>query len=205
MARFNTSRPTMQQAARILGHERLMIMRRGVRGGAYSIRPTIETVVHAVSIYLRAEGTSLRDIIEPTPALGQDAVRHACECLDEDLRNELKAFVRRELKKKMMITAGDHHNAVEGQFEKILGRLCGNAAIRLIFAVFYELGARNFNRVLQRTDSRMLENRRTLIDLSNAILARDVSRALAYWDEYVGNAIKWQEQDLGEKLLNQSL
>lgn len=205
IARFGTSRPTMQQATRILSHEKLLVMRRGVRGGAYSTRPPIETVIQAVSIYLRVEGTTKRDIIEPSPALGRDAVRLACGSTNEAVRDELRLFIANERRKKASTTGEDRSDVVDREFGELIGRLCGNSVLRLLLAVLFELGAWHLDLVLRRTDERLMEIRKTRIDLANAIIARDTAIAIAYWDKYISNTVRWHEEDLGEEIMTRRI
>lgn len=205
IARFGTSRPTMQQATRILSHEKLLVMRRGVRGGAYSTRPPIEMVVQAVSIYLRVEGTTKRDISEPSPALGRDAIRLACKSNDEAVRNELRLFLASERKKKASTTGDDRSDVVDRKFGELIGRLCGNSVIRLLLAVLFELGAWHLDLVMHRTDARLIEIRQTRIDLAAAIIARDTAIAIAYWDKYITNTVRWHEEDLGEEIMTRRI
>src|SRR5690554_8119325 len=55
LERLGISRPTFRQAARLLEHEQLLVIKRGVGGGFYSRRPSIHTVANSAALYLRSE------------------------------------------------------------------------------------------------------------------------------------------------------
>jgi DNA-binding FadR family transcriptional regulator len=80
LERLGVSRPTLRQAARLLEAEQLLEVRRGLKGGLYGRKPDTEGVIHATSVFLRSEGTTLLDVVEVqvlvTPACAGSAARH---------------------------------------------------------------------------------------------------------------------------------
>src|SRR3954454_23643808 len=58
------SRPTLRQAIRLLEEEQILVVRRGVRGGLFGRRPTIQGVSRTTSVFLRAERTTYGDLLQ---------------------------------------------------------------------------------------------------------------------------------------------
>ena len=59
LRRLGISRPTLRQAAALLGQEQLMNVRRGPGGGYFTTRPDISAVVHMAAIWLQLEHVAI--------------------------------------------------------------------------------------------------------------------------------------------------
>jgi len=59
LRRMGISRPTLRQAAALLGQEQLMNVRRGPGGGYFTTRPDISAVVHMAAIWLQLEHVAI--------------------------------------------------------------------------------------------------------------------------------------------------
>src|SRR6185312_9007198 len=69
MERFGVSRPTLREAFRVLESESLIVVQRGVRGGARVTRPRRETLARYAGVILEYEGVTLRDVYDARIAL----------------------------------------------------------------------------------------------------------------------------------------
>lgn len=69
--KFRVTGPTLRQAVRLLEHEQVIEVRRGVRGGYFADRPNIETISRVAAVYLRSrlgsfdEMTVFLEFIQP--------------------------------------------------------------------------------------------------------------------------------------------
>ena len=88
MAQYGVSRPTLREALRLLEAERLIVVRRGGKGGAVIQRPGLEGAARQFGFLLNYRGVTLGDlhqartIIEP-PALAGLARTATSEQIDE--------------------------------------------------------------------------------------------------------------------------
>lgn len=71
------SRGTMRQAARVLEHEGLIRVRRGINGGYFSARPDAGTIGHAVAAFLQTIHPDPPDVVAMASALWAEALRKA--------------------------------------------------------------------------------------------------------------------------------
>lgn len=92
--RFGVSRPTLRQAAKIAESERMISVRRGVRGGFYAARPDVSDAIRTINRYLRLQGAELRHMRVFQGATLESA-RLAAGCTDEDLREHLRELIDR--------------------------------------------------------------------------------------------------------------
>lgn len=138
MNALGVSRPTFRQAARLLEHEQLLKIKRGIGGGFFALPPSAEAVTRLASIFLNSQGTTLEHINEACGPLLIEAVRMVARNPDVTVRSQLQEFV-------------DRHRGYEQQdderlyvrivleFEQLLGRLSGNPAVELMINVMRDL------------------------------------------------------------------
>lgn len=95
--RLGVSRVTVRQVARLLEYEGLLRVRRGINGGYFAARPSVEMVGSVVCAYLDTLGLNTRQTGGVATALwietlrqAANADRAAARALVEKLRGELK-------------------------------------------------------------------------------------------------------------------
>src|SRR6185503_3028596 len=84
LRRLGVSRPTLRQAAALLGQEQLMDVRRGPGGGYFTTRPDISAVVHMAAIWLQLEHVAIGEILASTSALRRELAPLAALNMDEE-------------------------------------------------------------------------------------------------------------------------
>ena len=137
LARYQISRQTLRQAARVLENEQLLRVQRGVGGGYYVRRPTIEAIGRAAATYLRIRQITLEDIVEVGQLIDPTVVRKAALSEDEATRKELSDLVE---------TIGNNIGGPaefiswDNQVYKLIARLAGNPALELLTSVFAQIG-----------------------------------------------------------------
>jgi len=77
---------TVQQAARILEHEGLLVVRRGPGGGYYGKRPDEAALERSLAAFLRVHGFGYLEAFEMITLLDCDIFPAAARCEDESMR-----------------------------------------------------------------------------------------------------------------------
>ncbi len=140
LARHGVSRPTFRQAARVLEHEQLMVVKRGIGGGYYARRPSIESVERAAATYLRSRHTSLAQLLEAAGSMSRALVRLAAQSADEEARQKLRQHFERGLKRGDAEISVAEANAYDAEGAALIGALSGNPPLELFFATLYQVG-----------------------------------------------------------------
>ena len=129
MARFETSRPTIREALRILEFQSLIIIIRGAKGGAQVKKVDPQVLTQATALLLQARGATLGDVYQARALIEPPAARLAAETRSEAAAVALQAQLDRE-----RAAAGDERaRAYEvAAFHRILLEQCGNVALALV-------------------------------------------------------------------------
>ena len=170
---YNVSSPTLRQAARLLEHEGVLKVKRGVHGGYYADRPKIEAITRVGAIFLRTNANALNDIERVMDALTPLIVNSV---IQSERLHELEGIVR--------IGTTDHepeHVAnLEAQFVRLLIDLTGNSVIQLIHAVVFQFGM-TVPTQLRPSDAKLVQAlRRSTIALAKALLEKDAEAAIGH-------------------------
>ncbi len=167
--RFKVTGPTLRQAVRLLEHEQLIEVRRGVRGGYFAARPNLDTISRVAAVYLRSrvgsfdEMTVFLEFIQPFLV---DLV------LASDRLEEVRPFAQ-------PADGTETHEELTAQqteFGDLLWSLADNAPMQLVYAIFFQVGSGVEREPVQDlSEVRMLQANR--IRFARALLDRD--RAVA--------------------------
>ncbi|MGQ5700559.1 FadR/GntR family transcriptional regulator [Sandaracinobacteroides sp. A072] len=173
LGRLGVSRPTLRQAAKIVENDRLLTVRRGIRGGFYASRPDAEDAIRTLARYLRLKGATLADIMVVSRRVSEEAATLACGSTDESLRLALARF-----------TAGlDDADtpaaliAAEDEMARLVSRMSGNPAIELVMAIGFSFGMEEQGMGLYRDPEQRAQARKLLRGLCDAILDGDAEVA----------------------------
>ena len=179
---FGVSRPTLREGIRILEAQGVLEQRPGPRGGLVVRRPTLDTLAHTFSIYLRfnrvpfAAVLQAREVVEP--ALASEAARQGTE---DDFR-ELEASIER------MKKIGEDQAAFVAEnrlFHAIIARTGANKVLDTFWGMLSALAHGEHHGVHYT-----FGNRRHVIAAHQAILdacrQRDPAAAAATMAEHIG-------------------
>jgi GntR family transcriptional repressor for pyruvate dehydrogenase complex len=86
---------TVQQAARILEHEGLLLVKRGPGGGYYGARPDDAALERSIAAWLRVHGSGRHEALEMITLLEVELSTAAAACDDENLRGQLRDIAGR--------------------------------------------------------------------------------------------------------------
>lgn len=194
LGKLGVSRPTLRQAAKIVENDRLISVRRGIRGGFYATRPDAQDAIRTLARYLRLRGATLADILLVSRQVSEEASALACGCEDAGLRDQLKAFVGR-------IEDNDTPAAIikaEGDLVSLIARMSGNPAIELVMAIGFSFGMEEQRVGLYRDADHRAVARRLQRQLCQAILERDADVARVMMKRRSASVLGWIEQLQGE-------
>ena len=174
MEALGVSRPTFRQVARLLAHEQVLTIKRGVGGGFFARRPTLNTVSRAVAAYLNSRQTSLQQVLEAAQGVFRMGVELAVGSDDQAARERLA-----RLREKLVAEGGRRQTArqllaLESELEGILGALSGNPAIELSLTMFNQFGAeQSTTKLYAGHPERIQAWNKASIGCVDAILAKD--------------------------------
>ena len=171
------SRPTLRQAAKIVESDRLIVVRRGLRGGFFATRPDARDAIRAPALYLRLNGANIAQVHAVTRLISEEAAAEASRCTDPQLRARLGAL-RASIESDDIAdeTSGEVIQR-ENELANLLGQMSGNPAILLFMEIVYAFGSLSRNLKFYHRAEDRLANRTRQRGLCDAVLARDSEEA----------------------------
>jgi DNA-binding FadR family transcriptional regulator len=173
IARLGASRPTFRQAVNLLEHQGLLSIGRGVKGGLYSQRPSIVTVIESAAIYLMTQETTLSNLWLATDAMMIEAVKLAAECSDDRLHCEAGEMLGR-------FCLIEHESQTLAAFEEdelamitLICRMSKSPPVDLLLRALYSVGLKAFPSIFDGREDLMQYRRTARIKLLKAIAAGD--------------------------------
>jgi DNA-binding FadR family transcriptional regulator len=187
IAEFGVSRPTMREAVLLLEAESLIVVRRGVGGGARVQTPKRAVAARYAGLILEHQGTTVRDVYDArvvieTPSVGILARRRT----KADLAQLRTALARQQAVADDPSASLAEHN----EFHRLVVRLAGNDTLCLLNDVVQEIIKTTNSRLSQEkvpsarasADRKAVKSHRLLVDL---IEARDADAAEALWRKHL--------------------
>ena len=193
LGRFGVSRPTLRQAAKIVESDRLISVRRGVKGGFYAERPNTGDAIKALARFLRMNGATIAHVHAATRLIAEEMGVAAAQCTDIDivLRERLVAFRDR-------IDANDSVAEIvraETELARLLAEMSGNPASQLFIEIGYTFG-RDDHQVAFYHDPADRERARALQrGLCDAVLAGDGEIARLMMQRRSATITEWLARD----------
>jgi GntR family transcriptional regulator, transcriptional repressor for pyruvate dehydrogenase complex len=196
MAQFGVSRPTLREAFRILETESLISIRRGSRGGARVMAPTLSVAAGYVGLLLQMSGTTIgevydtRAIIEPAAAR-MLATNHTQQDLD-DLRaviEQLRALVE-EGAGNPSRSLGEG-SALAWRFHDLMMQRAGNRALAIQWGVLRDVTETHLASAVNRTRNRadlltsFRKSIRSYTRLVDLLEAEDAEGAADHWRKHL--------------------
>ncbi len=192
--RLGVSRPTLRQAARILEHEQLLSVRRGLRGGLFARTPSSEPVAQVASVYLRSRQTSIAELTVAVGALSAELARLAAADPDADARASLLAWVE-DYQARDRADEQRWFLATALEFGGRLAALSGNRPLALFEDVLNELAMAPFGvkifAIRERIDTARAHHRR----LAAAVRDGRQDAAAAAAKHQSATAMRWLAED----------
>jgi|KBSSwiStaDraftv2_1062776.scaffolds.fasta_scaffold09979_10 GntR family transcriptional regulator, transcriptional repressor for pyruvate dehydrogenase complex len=166
---LGVGRATLRQTARLLEHEHLLRVKRGVGGGYYGHRPDSRAVTGAAATYLRIHTPTFLDLLVAAAPLHIELARLAAQAPVID-RSALAATVeafRDETISARRLTDSDI------ALRERLYELAKNPFLELVLRVHLEICLQEFREPILDSDERIEVFRRNRLGLATAVLERD--------------------------------
>jgi GntR family transcriptional regulator, transcriptional repressor for pyruvate dehydrogenase complex len=169
LQQLEISRPTLRQAAKIVESDRLISVRRGVKGGFYAERPNAQDAIKALARYLRMNGATIAHVHAATRLIAEEMGVAAAACKDLSLKGKLAAFRER---------IDSHDNVVdivraETELARLLAEMSGNPASQLFIEIGYTFGREDHQTVFYQSAEDRERARILQRGLCDAVLAGD--------------------------------
>ena len=187
--RFGISRPTLRQAAKLVERDRLISIRRGIKGGYFADRPDARDAIQSLARFLRLKGATLGNVIQVTrPVSEEAAVAAAARRNDADVER-LRAF---------LATVDDRDTprdliAAEVELARLIAGISGNPVVELVMEIGYSFGLDEEGRDLYADPGRRARTRAMQRSLCQAIVDGDpevarlmMNRRSRQFDEWLG-------------------
>ncbi|MET4132876.1 GntR family transcriptional repressor for pyruvate dehydrogenase complex [Porphyrobacter sp. MBR-155] len=187
LTQLGVSRPTLRQAAKIVESDRLVSVRRGVKGGFYAARPDAADAIRTLARYLRMKGGTLTDILVVSRLVSEEAAARACQCEDEVMRRRLEDFLS-------SVEDNDSPGAMikaESELVETISKMSGNPAIELVMAIGFSFGREEREVELYRDPEHREIARGLHRQLCLAILDRDEEIARVIMRRRSATMLEW--------------
>jgi GntR family transcriptional regulator, transcriptional repressor for pyruvate dehydrogenase complex len=140
VATYGVSRPTLRQAAALVGQEQLLVVRRGVGGGYFARRPDTDAVAHMAAIYLQARNTTLVEIIKAVEPIKTEMASLAARNRDPKIIEDWREFQARDREAERV---GGYREFLksEREFGRVIGEACQNRVLELFLKTLYDFCA----------------------------------------------------------------
>ena len=96
IARYGVSRAVFREAVRLLEHDGVAEMRRGLHGGLFILQPDSQPVARAMAVYLDFEQVEPRQLDDARLAIEVSCVERVAARISEDKVAEIRAFLTAE-------------------------------------------------------------------------------------------------------------
>lgn len=133
-ALLNVSRPTVRQVARLLEQEGLLQVRRGISGGYFACRPSVEVIENSVSSYLKMVQLDVEDVTEIASALWIVAVRKLAAARANQTPSALEPLRAKVVALSEEATFSEV-SAIERECRRQVFKMIDSAYIELIFHI----------------------------------------------------------------------
>jgi GntR family transcriptional regulator, transcriptional repressor for pyruvate dehydrogenase complex len=194
--RYQISRPTLRQAARVLEHQQLLIVKAGAHGGYFVSRPSGSDLVSAAVLYLQSRDFKLADNIIASLAIAQRVAVSAAKSDNEVARQALREMRDRYAAQDFASLPVARLHEAEIELSKAVTDLCGNAAFELFHRIVWEFGAEDVrNKMFDGKPGRIRRLRDLHLALVDAIIAQDVEIAGVLSARGGDQMIAWLEED----------
>jgi len=136
MSQFGVSRPSLREAFRILESEKLIVVRRGSRGGARALRPDLTVAARYLGLLMQFEGVLLADVFQARALIEPVAVRLLAQsenCVESS--QELRDVLAQMTAESTVAQRVDIWLA----FYQRMFELAGNETIRILYGTLTEV------------------------------------------------------------------
>jgi DNA-binding FadR family transcriptional regulator len=198
MALYDVSRPVVREALRILESEALIVIKRGVGGGARFTKPDVGVAAHHTAMLLQLEGVTLADLFEARATLEPSAVRRLVLQHDDRVIAQIRAMHDEE---RAVVDVPAQFATCATRFHAGLIELSGNKTLAVLARLLLEIVETHNRATIDRLKSQAPKVLRAASDwhgkLVDLIVAGDADAAETCWREHVEHAAQTALDRLG--------
>jgi GntR family transcriptional repressor for pyruvate dehydrogenase complex len=176
IATLGVSRPTFRQAARLLEHELLLKIKRGIGGGFFAQPPSAQAVSRMAAIFLNSQGATLQQIASATAPVVEEAAGVLAGTSDASVRRRLTEHVKQNAGFEASPDEEQRLQAVLA-FDALIGQLSGNPALALMLDLLHGLVRNPDHGLFRVTPARARAHALYQQQLAAAVQKRDVATA----------------------------
>jgi len=175
---FKASRGTLREALRVLEQKGLIVIKTGVKGGAVVKDLTTRQVSESLTLLIRSQRVSLRDLAEFREGVeGIVAALAVQRATKEDVRRLKKLLKEAKAHLEAGTERWDAFIQVDNQIHMALARMAGNPVYESVMQTVYDNIHRYFDRFLPRQEDILKENYQDLCEVLKAVEERQASKA----------------------------
>ncbi|GGL13574.1 FadR/GntR family transcriptional regulator [Nocardia jinanensis] len=206
MERYGISRPTLREAFRILESERIIIVRRGARGGARVMLPDTGTAGRYVGTLLQYKGTTLADVYEARMTVETSAVAVVARKRTATGLGRLEAMLAEG--EQLLDDPEAYGRRHDLEFHRLLAELAGNETMMVMLDILFSIIECHNEKVLRehRGEPEHLAKcraaQRSHAKLIELIRAKDAEKAVTFWRRHLIQVSEFMIGDPGETVLD---
>jgi DNA-binding FadR family transcriptional regulator len=201
MASYSVSRPSLREALRILESEGLIVIRRGVHGGARASRPSIARAAGYVGALMESRGITLVDVYDARTWIEPAAAKLLAEQRSRARQvRQLTAMLEYEA----AVHGSDDEEYIRSTFEfsKELIELSGNKTLSLLWQALHHVISIEFSDFLRAASPRAFRLRQEhCAELLRLITKGDGEAVEEYWRQQLMHVRPWVANRHSEKTI----
>lgn len=205
MEQYGVSRPTLREAFRILEAERLINVRRGVRGGARVMTPDVSVAARTVGLLLQMQGTTIDDVYEARmitePPCGRLLAERRTQQDIDDLLAVVEKLKAETAARKPFVPDPDTWADLTYRFHELILQRCGNRTMAMQGAVLQDIVATHLRTKIARSSEdsdtperyqRAIRSYRKFVTL---VREQDGAGAEKHWRSHMQSAAQYLLKD----------
>ncbi|GGE45556.1 GntR family transcriptional regulator [Agaricicola taiwanensis] len=127
LAQFGVSRPTLRESLRILESQEVIRLRPGPGGGILVRRPSVDTLAHSFSVFLRLNDVPFIEVLKAReaiePALAAEAALNGEEVLFEEMQQSIVRMKQADMSDEAFV-------AENRMFHRLVAQASGNEVLK---------------------------------------------------------------------------
>jgi GntR family transcriptional regulator, transcriptional repressor for pyruvate dehydrogenase complex len=177
--RLGLSKPTLRQAARLLEHRELLVVKRGVNGGYYARRPSANAVSASAAAYLNARGATYAQVLQFQHMYNVQAARLAAASRNAELREALSRVIERVEAEDPIKQSAVAFLSCDDALAGAIVELAENPLLDLVHRIAFDFGALETRNRFADSPDRRVEWRNARLSVARAVLQGDPDQSEA--------------------------
>ena len=192
---FKTSRGTLREALRVLEQKGLITIKTGTNGGAIVKGPTTDQISESLTLLLRYEKVSLRDLAEFREGVeGMVTGLAAKRAKTKDIQWLRKLLAEAKVHLEKGVDHWDDFINVDNRLHMALARMAGNPVYESVLQTIHDNINQYYDRYLPKKEKNLRENYRDLCEIVQAVESGRATEARLLAQHHVSRFNQFMEQ-----------